>query len=268
MILIIVLIITVLFVLSTIGRTGHALLPELRKWSYAHRGLYGNGVPENSLTAFRLAKEAGYGIELDVHLLQDGNLAVMHDSKLMRTTGCDGRLEDLTSGQLENYRLEQTDERIPLFSQVLDLIHGEIPLIVELKVSQGVDIHVLCTNVCKLLDEYEGLYCLESFDPRCIRWLRNNRPEILRGQLTENYFISKTSSLPWFLKFVLKHQMLNFLTMPDFIAYRYTDRQTVSNIICRRLWKLQGVSWTIKNREEYDTAVAENWIPIFEGFLP
>ncbi len=266
--ILIVLIIATLYVLSTMGRTGHPQLPELRRWAYAHRGLYGNGVPENSLTAFRLAKETGYGIELDVHLLRDGNLAVMHDSKLMRTTGCDGRLEDLTIYQLENYRLEQTQEHIPLFSQVLDLIRGEVPLIVELKAAQGVRIHELCSNVCKLLDKYDGLYCLESFDPRCIRWLRKNRPEILRGQLTENYFASKSSPLPWFLKFVLKHQMLNFLTLPDFIAYRYGDRQTISNVVCRRLWKLQGVSWTIKNREEYDTAVAENWIPIFEGFLP
>ncbi len=266
--ILIVLILAVLYVLSTMGRTGHPLLPELGKWSYAHRGLHGNGVPENSLAAFRLAKEAGYGMELDVHLLRDGDLAVMHDSELMRTTGCTGRLEDLTADQLADYRLEQTEERIPLFPQVLELIQGEVPLIIELKAARGVKIHDLCTNTCKLLEEYHGLYCLESFDPRCIRWLKKNRPDVLRGQLTENYFKSKTSTLPWFLKFILKHQMLNFLTMPDFIAYRYDDRLTVSNVICRNLWKLQGVSWTLVNQNAFDTAVSEEWIPIFEGFRP
>ena len=74
------------------GRTGHPGLKALRNWNYAHRGLHGEGIPENSMTAFTAAKDAGYGMELDVHLMKDGNLAVIHDSSLkfilVRTTDC------------------------------------------------------------------------------------------------------------------------------------------------------------------------------------
>lgn len=260
-------ILLLLWVLAVRGRTGHEKLTELRGWAYAHRGLYGDGIPENSLAAFHKAKEAGYGIELDVHLLSDGALAVIHDSKLERTTGKKGRVEDLTADQLENYRLEKTDETIPLFSQVLELYNGEAPLIVELK-SAGKNIDELCGKTCEMLDGYTGLYCMESFDPRCIRWLRKNRPDIIRGQLTENYFVSDTSTLPAILKFILRNQLLNFLTLPDFVAYRFSDRKTFSNTLVRKFWGVQGVTWTLKTQEEYDIATKEGWIPIFESFRP
>lgn len=265
--LIVVLVLLILYVLSTLCRDGHPGLHKLCNWSYAHRGLHGNGVPENSMHAFQLAKNAGYGVELDIHLLADGNLAVIHDAKLNRTTGEDGAVEDLVTEQLKDYHLEGTEETIPQFSEALKLFDGKIPLIVELKCERN-NYKSLCEAACKMLDGYDGSFCMESFDPRCIFWLRKNRPDIIRGQLTENYFASHNSRLPWYLKFVLANQMLNFLTMPDFIAYRYKDRKTISNFLCRRLWGVQGVSWTLKNQHEYDTALSEGWIPIFEGFKP
>lgn len=214
-----------------------------------------------------MAVEHGYGSELDVHLLKDGNLAVIHDYELKRTTGAAGVIEDLAVDQLCEYKLEGTDECIPTLSQVLALYDGRAPLIVELK-SSGGNTALLCNAVCKELDAYNGPYCVESFDPRCVAWLRRNRPDIIRGQLTENFFASPTSKLPWYIKFVLRHQMLNFLTVPDFVAYRFKDRKTFSNILCRKLWKVQGVAWTLQTKEEYDTARAEGWIPIFEYFKP
>lgn len=265
--LIIMILLFTLYVFSTIGRTGHRGLQELRNWAYAHRGLHGNGAPENSMEAFQKAKNAGYGVELDVHLLTDGNLAVIHDSQLDRTTGADGCVEDLTTEQLKKYHLENSDETIPEFRQVLDLFAGQAPLIVELKCERN-NYSQLCEAACKMLDDYDGMFCMESFDPRCVYWLRKNRPDIIRGQLTENYFASPNSKLPWYLKFALKNQMLNFLTLPDFVAYRFYDRKTVSNVLCRKLWGVQGVSWTLKNSQEYDTALSEGWMPIFEGFEP
>lgn len=260
-------VILVAYVLSVRGRTGHAGLADLQGWKYAHRGLHGDGVPENSLEAFRRAVEAGYGAELDVHLLADGNLAVIHDSILMRTTGQEGRVEDLTAGLLREYKLEGTDFTIPLLRDVLPIFNGRTPLIIELK-SAGDNIGELCRKTCELLDSYNGVYCVESFDPRCVLWLRINRPDIIRGQLTEDYFQSSKSRLPFLVKFVLKHQMLNFWSMPDFVAYRYADRNTISNNIARKFWKLQGVTWTLVNQQQLDTAVSEGWIPIFEGFKP
>lgn len=256
-----------LYLLSVKGRTGHTGLQELRNWAYAHRGLHGEKTAENSLTAFRKAKEAGYGVELDVHLLADGNLAVIHDAALGRTTGREGFVEDLTTDDLKDYFLEGTADTIPQFCEVLDLFAGVAPIIVELKTVRN-NYPELCKAACNMMDRYDGAYCMESFDPRCIRWLRKNRPDIIRGQLTEDYFASANVKVSGVLKFLLKHQMLNFLTRPDFVAYRYRDRKTLSNAVCRKLWRMQGVTWTLENKQDFDTAVKEGWIPIFEGFTP
>ena len=256
-----------LYVLSTMCRKGHKGLENLRGWSYAHRGLHGGGVPENSMAAFRAALEGGYGIELDLHLMKDGKLAVFHDNTLDRTTGKSGKLEDLTAEELADYPLEGTAEQIPLFSQVLELYDGKAPLIVELKPVGG-NHAALTKAACDMLDAYNGVYCLESFDPRCVQWLKKNRPDLIRGQLTENFVANKKSPLPLAVKFLMTHQMMNFLTKPDFVAYRFDDRKTLSNLLARKLWGAQGVTWTLKTPEAHAAAVAEGWIPIFEGYRP
>lgn len=262
----VIVILFVLYALAVMGRRGHEKLSALRQWKYAHRGLHDENLPENSMAAFKAALENGYGIELDLHLLADGNLAVMHDSALIRTTGAEGIVEDLTTEQLTDYRLGGTEETIPTFRQVLDLFDGKAPLIIELKPVAG-NHAALTAKTVEMLEGYEGLYCIESFDPRVIWWLKKNRPDICRGQLTENHFAS-SNRLSWGLKFVLTHQLENFVTMPDFVAYKYADRKTLGNFLVRKLWGIQGVSWTLRSMEEYESAVAEGWIPIFENFKP
>ena len=264
---VIIFIIGALYVLSTVCRMGDDRLGEIYGWKYAHRGLHGNGVPENSMEAFRRAKDRGYGVELDIHLLADGNLAVIHDSDLKRTTGKEGRVEELKAEQLKDFYLEGTMQTIPEFKKVLELFDGRVPLIVELK-AVGRNYADLCEKACALLDNYDGVFCLESFDPRCVFWLKKNRPDLVRGQLTENFFKSKTSSLPWVFKFLLTFQLLNFLTQPDFVAYKFNDRRNLSNLIVRNLWKTPCVSWTLLTRKEFETAVSEKCVPIFEGFEP
>lgn len=263
---IVIFLLIALYVFMLKGRTGHKDLPALRGWYYAHRGLHSDGVPENSMSAFRAAKDGGYGIELDVHLLKDGTLAVIHDHSLLRTAGVDVQIEDLTPADLDKYHLEGTQEKIPLFSEVLELYRGEAPLIVELKPTAN-NHAALCQATCDMLQNYKGAYCVESFDPRCVAWLRKNRKEVIRGQLTENFFRSN-SKLPGVVKFLMKYNFFNVATRPDFIAYRFADRKNISNFLCRKLWGLQGVTWTIRTKEDFDTAVAEGWIPIFENFKP
>ena len=266
-VLIILISLVALYVVSTMCRHGHKGLQALRGHAYAHRGLHGDGIPENSLTAFQKAMEGGYGVELDVHLMKDGALAVIHDAKLLRTTGATGLVEELTAEDLKNYKLEGTEETIPLFSDVLKLFDGKVPIILELK-CQGNNYAALCQAACDMMDNYPGPYCMESFDPRCIYWLRKNRPDVIRGQLTENFFQSN-SKLPAPVKFILRHNLVNFLTVPDFVSYKYAHRKhTITNSICRKVWDAQGVSWTIKTQEEFDTAVKEGWLPIFEDFTP
>ena len=249
------------------GRSNHPGLADLKGWGYAHRGLHREGVPENSMAAFRAALEKGYGIELDIHLMKDGNLAVIHDSSLLRTAGVDVRIEDLTAEELDNYRLQGTDEKIPLFREIMALFEGKAPMIVELK-SAGKNHGALAEAVCQILKDYRGVYCMESFDPRCVRWLKKNRPEIIRGQLTEN-FVANNKTLHPAGRFVMTHNLLNFATVPDFVAYKFADRNdSATTALCRRAWGIQGVTWTLKTQAEYDTAVAEGWLPIFEGFEP
>lgn len=265
-ILLIVLVLILLYILSIRGRRGHPGLEALRGWKYAHRGLHGGGLPENSMAAFKAAVAHGYGAELDVHLLCDGGLAVIHDSKLIRTTGVEGRVEDLTTEQLKDHHLEGTEQTIPEFTEVLKVFEGNAPLIIELKVENNND--ALCETVAKVLDGYRGTYCIESFDPRAVLWFRKNRPNVIRGQLTENYFRSGDLSLPWVLRLALTHQMFNFATKPDFVAYNCRDLDAVSNTICRKLWKMQGVTWTLRTKEAFDEAVRDGWLPIFENIRP
>ena len=263
---IILLFLALLYIGSLGGRTGHRGLKDLQGWSYAHRGLHGKGIPENSMAAFRAALDHGFGIEFDLHLLKDGNIAVIHDSLLKRTTGAEGRIEDLTTEDLKNYRLEGTEETIPTFRELLDLYAGKAPLIVELKPVNG-NHAKLAETVCNMLQDYPGVYCIESFDPRCVAWLKKNRPQIIRGQLSENFFRSDPKmSLP--LKLMLSTLVDNLVTRPDFVAYKFADRKNLSVFLCRKLFKLQGVTWTLRSKEDYDTAVKEGWLPIFENFIP
>lgn len=255
-----------LYVLSTQGRTGHEGAAELKNWKYAHRGLHDETRPENSMAAFRAALEHGYGIELDIHLIKDGNLAVMHDTDLKRTTSCDGKITDLTTEQLKDYHLGGTKETIPTFQEVLNLFAGKAPLIIELKADNNAN--ELVEAAVKTMEGYEGPWCMESFDPRCVYALKKNHPEVIRGQLTEDYFKSPKSKLHPCLKWALKNQVLNFLTMPDFVAYNCRDLNTFSNKLVRKFWGVQGVTWTLRSREDYDAAVADGWIPIFENFKP
>lgn len=259
--------IAVLYLLALRGRAGHPGLEKLRGWAYAHRGLHGNGVPENSMQAFRLALEKGYGIELDLHLMADGGLAVIHDAALKRTTGLEGVIEDLTTADLSGCRLEGTEETIPQFQQVLELFAGKAPMIVELKAERG-NHAALCEAACRALEGYEGTYCIESFDPRCLLWLKKNRPDIIRGQLAANFGKDRKIKLNPVLKFLLTHLLTGFLTEPDFIAYQFLDRKVLSNRLTKAVWGVQNASWTLRSKADFDTAVAEGSIPIFEYFEP
>ena len=263
---IIALLLFMLYIGCVGGRVGHPGLKDLRGWNYAHRGLHSEGVPENSMAAFRAALDHGYGIEFDVHLLRDGNLAIIHDASLKRTAGADIMIEDLTTEDLASYHLEGTEETIPTFRQLLDLYAGKAPLIIELKPERS-NHAALTETVCRMLEDYEGIYCLESFDPRCIAWLKKNRPELIRGQLSKNYF-GDTNGLKPSTCFMLTHSLSHFITMPDFTAYKFADRKNLSTWICRKLYGVQGVSWTLQTKEEYDIALKEGWIPIFEHFTP
>ena len=98
-----VLVVLAAILLAVMGRRNHAGLKALQGWGYAHRGLHSQGIPENSMAAFKAALDGGYGIELDIHLTKDGDLAVIHDTSLKRTAGADIKITDLTLAEASSY---------------------------------------------------------------------------------------------------------------------------------------------------------------------
>ena len=155
-VLLVVLILGELFTLLLQCRRGHSAWGLLRLFRYAHRGYHDKPVvPENSLPAFRRAIERGFGAELDVHLMRDGRLAVIHAASLLRPAGVDVQIEDLTAEELKNYKLEGTEHHIPLLDEVLPIFAGTAPLIVELKAERG-NAEALAAAACKLLDKHHG----------------------------------------------------------------------------------------------------------------
>ena len=249
------------------GRRNHPGVENLKGWNYAHRGLYAEGKPENSMAAFEAALHHGYGIELDVHLTKDGELAVIHDYDLDRCTGRPGKVEELSLAELQEYRLEGTEQTIPTLGQVLRVFDGKAPLIIELKASLDGNHAQLTDRVMAELENYSGVYCIESFDPRCLKHLKKNYPQVIRGQLSDNYMKSKPH-FPWYLRLVMTYLLGNFMFRPDFIAYKFQDRKNLSVFLARRLWKMPGVAWTVQSPEALQMALAEGWLPIFEGFEP
>lgn len=234
----------------------------------AHRGFFNNrnGIPENSLPAFRRAVEMGLGIELDVQLSKDGFLLVFHDDSMERMCGVDKKLREMDYADIQGYPLVGTNERIPLFSDVLKVIDGKVPLIVEVKYEGNV---IATTKaMAKMMDGYKGVWCMESFDPRSLRWFKQNRPSIIRGQLSTDYWKDELEQTK-INKFLLTNLMYNMLGRPDFIAYNHKHYNNWSLTICRKFFSPEMVAWTIKNKKEMELAKDHYFkILIFDSFNP
>ena len=212
-----------LYLLAPGGATRRQRAPFLGI-NYAHRGLHSRdrSVPENSLAAFRLAARAGYGIELDVQLSKDGQVVVFHDTDLKRVCGVDKRVDELTLAELQQLRLCGTEERIPLFSEVLGAIRGAGPLLVELKT--GRRNRELCEKTYKLQESYRGDVCIESFNPFIVAWFRFHAPDLIRGQLAAPYGDYRRDKLPVLRSFLLSRNLFNIFARPQFIAYEIGPR--------------------------------------------
>ena len=268
-VLLVLIVLAELFLLMLRCRREHPGWKLLRQYRYAHRGYHDKPhIPENSMAAFRRAIEHGYGAELDVHLMKDGRLAVIHDASLKRTAGADVLVEDLTAEELKQYRLEGTQEQIPLLEEVLPLFQGKTPLIIELKAERGNHAQ-LAEATCTMLDRFRVNYCIESFDPRCIRWLKKNRPEIVRGQLSENFLRhGDGGDMPKALLWALGNLLTNCLAKTDFIAYRFSDRENFCLRWCRWFYHVQEINWTIITKEEMRAAESAGNLVIFQDFDP
>jgi len=234
---------------------------------YAHRGYHDKPeIPENSMAAFRRAVEYGLHSELDVHLLADGNLAVFHDDDLERETGVKGSIEAYDLSNLKKLRLEGTDEMIPTLDEVLELYEDSgLGLMIELKTVKG-NHRALAKAVAEKLDSYKGGYAVQSFDPRAMIAYRRLRPDTPRGQLSKDFF-KATEGLPFYQVVMLTNMALNVLVKPDFINYKYSDRD--NKALRRSIRKgVSEVTWTIRTARDYMAATGAGCVPIFEKISP
>ncbi len=253
----------IIWIMMIAGRTSNKKTKEFFRLRYAHRGLASYDYPENSLSAFNNSAQKGFGIELDVHLMRDSRLAVIHDSSLKRTAGADVKIEDLTEAELKNYTLIGTEEKIPTLREVLAAVDGRVPLLIELKAERG-NAKTLCSALMYELRDYKGDYCIESFDPRCLLWFKKNRPEVVRGQLSQN-FIRNDEKLSFPLRIILTELILNAFTQPDFMAFKYEDRHTLSNLISKNFWNMPTFAWTLKSPRKAKRAEKKGYGLIFEN---
>lgn len=232
---------------------------------YAHRGLFDNktNAPENSLNAFRKAVNANYGIELDVQLSKDGIPVVFHDAALKRMCGVSGNVWDYTLEELQKMKLADSNETIPTFQQVLDVVNGRVPLIVEYKLD--VPQVQVCEKGNALLEKYNGIYCIESFHPLALIWYKKHCPDVIRGQLSENFMKHKKNKGKPEL-WILKHLLSNVVTRPDFIAYSHDDKDNLSRRICRKLGAL-SIAFTVRSEKEFKEARKAFDLFIFDSFI-
>lgn len=233
---------------------------------YAHRGLHdGNRqVAENSLAAFRRAVDAGYGIELDVQLTADQQLVVFHDQNLKRVCGVDKDLYTQTLDQLRQYPLPD-GSLIPLFSEVLELVGGQVPMIVEVKYHHQVERIAAATLAA--LEQYDGPYCVESFHPLAMRYFKKNAPDIVRGELV---WCGKwnRSDVNAAEHFCMKHLLPFCLTRPHFVACSVPQDHTLGMWLMKKLYHPLLAGWTVRDQDTLDKIRSAYDMPIFELFTP
>lgn len=257
-----ILLFLLLWVLMTLPRLPRRDMSSFTGRLYAHRGLWNNERPENSMAAFRAAADAGYGMETDVHLTKDGVPVLHHDGHTGRMCGTDLRICDCTLAELQALQLKETQETIPTLDEFLDMVDGRVPLILELKTDDG-NHEALCPVVLERLRRYKGLWCMESFDPKAVRWFRLHAPDVIRGQLSTGLHNEKLS---W-QRLAMAMLLQNVQSRPDFVAF---DHKAVH---CPALWfhRLIGtnlVAWTVRTQADLDRNRSRFLLQIFDSFVP
>ncbi|MBR6767360.1 MAG: glycerophosphodiester phosphodiesterase [Clostridia bacterium] len=259
---IIILVLAVYVYLVMPSREGRA--KPWKETLFAHRGLHGGDIQENSREAFAAACVHGYGIELDVQLSRDGEVVVFHDDTLLRMTGDKRRVDQVDYAELKTLSLKGKGT-IPTFDEVLRLVNGRVPLLVEIK--NGKRNNELCCKVKDKLSEYKGAFVVESFNPLIIAWLRKNAPAFIRGQLVGPWKSYK-GTVGALAGFALSGLLLNFKGRPDFIAYDAEARCFFAPHIQRILFRVPMAAWTVREKHKCDACLNRGEMPIFEGFKP
>ena len=213
------------------------------------------------MAAFQRAVEHGYGIELDVQLTRDGQMVVHHDGNTRRVCGVDA---DILRTDYADLPLLPDGSRLPLFTEVLALVAGRSPLIVEVKQYGSPTRNA--AEALKYLREYQGPFCVESFHPAAVRYFRQNAPEIVRGQLAMGG--KRDATLNPIAHFALHYLLVNVLGRPHFVAYQAVTDGNASMWLMKRVFRPLLAAWTIRDQALLDRVSGQYDLPIFERFTP
>lgn len=234
----------------------------------AHRALHGPGRPENSRTAVRAAVAAGYGIEIDLQPSKDGQAMVFHDYALQRLTGAKGPIQQRNAADLADLTLIGSDEGVPSLSEVLRLVAGRVPLLIELKDQDGrmgPNIGDLERAAAAAVANYDGPVAFMSFNPHSAAEMARLCPERPRGLTTCAYGVAAYPTLPRELRRHLRGMPGLAEMDASFISHDHRDLRS-PHVAAQKARGLHVLCWTVRSPEEEATAreVAEN--VTFEGY--
>lgn len=223
----------------------------------AHRGFWNDKVNENSIKAYQNAVDNGYPIEIDLFESIDGVLYSFHDDNLLRMTGENGNIFEKTSAEIDKLRLNNSNDKIPTFDDVLSICENKVPLLIELKDQPS---KTFVKNVLDRLKTYKGEYAIQSFNPLYINQVRKYNKKIIRGILTANIVLKKNK----FIRFVISKMPLNFLCKPDFISRSITGLPLPKRKVKHR----PVLAWTVTSQKDYESVKPYCNNIIFEHFIP
>lgn len=231
----------------------------LCEWAFAHRGLHGPGVPENSPAAFAGAIARGLGIECDIQRSSDGQAMVFHDATLDRLTAEIGPVARRSAAELGRIGLAGAQDTIPTLRQLLDQVAGQVPLLIEIKSPRDDHrrISALCLSVRRVLEGYQGPHAIMSFDPRIVRWFADHSPLTLRGLVVTE---ENDKALPG----MIRRRLSLWHARPQFLAYDIRDLPS-RFAAAQRARGLPVTTWTVRSPEHRERAAIHADAPIAEG---
>ncbi len=231
----------------------------LARQPYAHRGMHGGGIIENSRAAFSAAIAGGFGIELDVRMARDGAAMVFHDATLERLTDATGTVAEMRGDELARIALKGTAETIPMLVEILELIAGRVPLLIEIKAKHE-PVGPLCLAVRRALEGYRGPVAVMSFNPDAGRWFRRHAPKRIRGLVVTE---EQAQGIDARLRGGIARLISLFRARPDFLAYDIRDLP--SGFAARQRKRgIKVLTWTVRGSQQEETAARHADEIIFE----
>lgn len=225
----------------------------------AHRGLWNEILPENTLPAYKNAVDKGFAIEVDLYLTTDNKIVCFHDTTLERLTKGEGKIFEKSYDYLSSLNILGSDNKIPTLNQLLECVDGKVPLLIEFK--EQPNGKALIDKAIPILKEYKGQFAVQSFHPMYVKAFKKKAPQFVRGILATNYVDVKTSA---FKRFIAKNMPLNFVCKPHFISYIHTALPLKK----RKVKNTPVICWTITNQQQADRALKYAKNIIFENFIP